>query len=761
MEHLLRDLTDAQRTAVLHHDGPLLILAGPGSGKTRVITHRIARMLAAGVPEQQILALTFTNKAADEMRIRIERLAPGSSVWQGTFHRFCARMLRKYAPLVGLEANYTIYDTGDSSQALRRALGQLRIDATFASPEAIARAISWAKNNLIAPDQYQPKSGNPLGTAVQKVYPAYQAKLASSNAVDFDDLLFHVAMLLRGNPEVRAELDERYRYILVDEYQDTNLAQYAITRALSIDHPNLAVTGDPDQSIYGWRGANLNNILDFERDYPDVRVVRLERNYRSTKRILRVADELISHNVRRKKKALFTENEEGEPVRLVTYNTHKDEAEGIASEMAAEIADGRRRARDYAIFYRTNALSRWFEFALREAGVPYQMVNGVEFFHRKEIKDVLAYLQLVNNPHDEVALLRVINTPVRGIGKTTIDRLSQFASERQISVLDAARHVRAVGTVAARPAKLVSQFVAIADRLFAAAHGPIEELLGLVLNETGYEAMLKASGDEEDEQRLANIEELLSVARDFDERHPGGEQLEAFLEESALVNDTDEWEAQVDRATLMTLHASKGLEFPVVYLVAVEEGLLPHERSRENKNQLEEERRLMFVGITRAQQRLQISLSQYRDFRGERKRTIPSSFLMELPRGEMGMQQPAAEAVLELDPLHESDDLDSIHESHDDREPVFRRDDSCPAAPTQVGRGLCTAAELVASQVVPVAIDPDTFRQGMVVLHPAHGLGRIVALGGSGSERIATIDFASATGRTKIAICGSPLRPVK
>ncbi len=770
MDDLLENLTETQREAVLHHDGPLLILAGPGSGKTRVITHRIARMLADGVPGNQILALTFTNKAADEMRLRVQRLAPGSQVWIGTFHRFCARLLRKYAPLVGLEENYTIYDTGDSAQALRRAMGQLQIDAAFASPESIARAISWAKNNLITPDQYQPKSGNPLGSVIQKVYPAYQAKLASSNAVDFDDLLLHVATLLRESAEVRASLDERYRYILVDEYQDTNLAQYAIARALSIDHPNLAVTGDPDQSIYGWRGANLNNILDFEKDFPEVRVVRLERNYRSTKRILRVADELISHNLRRKKKALFTENEAGEPVRMATYRTNKDEAEGIAAEIADEIAAGRRRARDFAIFYRTNALSRSFELALREAGVPYQMINGVEFFQRKEIKDVLAYLQLVNNPHDEVALLRVINTPTRGIGKTTIERLGHFAQRQNRSLLDAAREVKRVETVSARAARLVAEFVQIVDRLIALAHGPIEELLGLVLNETGYEAMLKASGDEEDEERLANIQELLTVAREFDERHSGSSNLEAFLEETALVNDTDEWETQLDRVTLMTLHASKGLEFPCVYLVAVEEGLLPHERSRNQAEQLEEERRLMFVGITRAQQRLQISLAQYRDFRGERKPVIPSSFLMELPRGEMAVQQPETTRVVEIDV--ENDDLPEHHE------PVFRRDEPQetplvtfgPGLPGGAGYsrsgsakrvGLRVAADMVGDGQRRTDIDPDVFRQGMVVLHPEYGIGKVVALGGSGGERTATIDFPSAAGRKKLTLSGSDMRPVK
>ena len=640
LDDLLHDLTDAQREAVLHREGPLLILAGPGSGKTRVVTHRIARLMAEGVPDHQILALTFTNKAATEMRSRVERLAPGRSVWVGTFHRFCARLLRKYAPMVGLEENYTIYDTADSTQTLRRTLAQLKIDSAMVAPEAIARAVSWAKNNLILPEQYEPRPGHPIGSVVKLVYPAYQARLATSNAVDFDDLLLHVASLLRDNPEVRQSLDERYRFILVDEYQDTNLAQYAIARAMSIDHPNLAVTGDPDQSIYGWRGANLNNILEFEKDFPEVHVVRLERNYRSTQRILRVASELISHNLRRKEKSLYTENEPGEPVRLVTYPTQKAEAQGIAAEIAGEIRSGRRRARDFAVFYRTNALSRALEFALRDAGVPYQMVNGVEFFQRKEIKDVLAHLQLLNNPHDDVALLRIINTPPRGIGKTTIDRLVDHATRHGLTVLEAARQVRRIEPIAARAAALVSGFVQLVDRLAAVLGGSIEELLGHVLTETGYEALWKASGDEEDEERLANIQELLTVAREFDDRFQGDGHLEAFLEETALVNDTDAWEGQLDRVTLMTLHASKGLEFPVVYLVAVEEGLLPHERSRERPAHLEEERRLMFVGITRARQRLQISLAQYRDFRGVRKPAIPSSFLMDLPRGEMDVERP-------------------------------------------------------------------------------------------------------------------------
>ena len=809
MDPLLSGLTDAQREAVTHFEGPLLILAGPGSGKTRVVTHRVAWLLKQGVPGRQILALTFTNKAADEMSHRIERLADDPTVWVGTFHRFCARLLRKYASLVGLQENYTIYDVGDSVRALRQAIGRLKIDSDRFTPEAIAKSISWAKNNLILPDQYQPpgrkgdRSNLPerpegcfaqigpvpfstLGTVVRDVYPAYQRQLAASNAADFDDLLLHVATILRDNPEVRAGLDQRYRYILLDEYQDTNLAQYAIARALSIDYPNLAVTGDPDQSIYGWRGANLNNMLEFERDYAEVHVVRLEQNYRSTQRILQVAAELIAHNVRRKQKGLFTENGPGAPVRLTTYATQKDEAEGIAERIAADIHSGRRRPRDFAIFYRVNALSRALEFALRDQGVPYQMVNGLEFFQRKEIKDILAYLHLLNNPHDEVALMRVINTPPRGIGKTTVGRLSDYAVRKGLPLLEAARHASQIPAIGVGPAARLGRFVALFDRLAAAVDGPIEEILGLVLSQTGYQRQLRESEDEEDQERLANIEELLTVARDFDERRGGAGQLEAFLEETCLVNDTDAWQTDADRVTLMTLHASKGLEFPVVYLTAVEEGLLPHQRSREHPEQLEEERRLMFVGITRTQQELQISLARYRDFRGQRKLTIPSSFLMELPRGEMEIELPetyqsgsASFAYDEADhsqfgpeyQWHETEDGRRAHacrghvedarktpHAHDKRGHGTRHGAQPSPAPYAIR--LTTAAALANGGEPAPPVNPDAFRQGMWVLHATYGLGQVVALSGSAARRKATVDFQPPAGRKRLLLAEGSLRPV-
>jgi DNA helicase II / ATP-dependent DNA helicase PcrA len=760
LNDLLETLTAAQREAATHRDGPLLILAGPGSGKTRVVTHRIAWLLREGVRASRILALTFTNKAAEEMRGRVAALAPGETVWTSTFHRFCARLLRQHAALVGLEPNFAIYDAGDSRTALRRVMASLLPDDSRFTPEQIASAISWAKNNLITAAQYQPRLGSPLGAVVAQVYPQYQARLLKLNAVDFDDLLLHVATLLREQPEVRAQLDDRYRYVMVDEYQDTNLAQYSIVRALSIDHPNLAVTGDPDQSIYGWRGANLSNILDFEKDYPDVRVVRLERNYRSTQRILRVADELISRNVRRKVKRLYTENDEGPPVRLVRYATQQSEAESIAARIAADIHADRRRPRDFAVFYRTNALSRALEFALRDAGVPYQMINGVEFYQRQEIKDVLSYLAVLNNPRDDVALERIINTPARGIGKATVERLREHARGRGGTLLEAARESGVVAGLAGRSAVAVARFVALIDRLGLLAGKPVEEIIGHVLADSGYQEMLKASTVTEDQDRLANIEELLTAAREFDERNPGDNRLEEFLEQACLVNETDDWEAAGDRVTLMTLHASKGLEFPVVFVIALEEGLLPHERSREHPEQLEEERRLLFVGMTRAQRELQLSMARYRHFRGRQGMTVPSQFLMELPRDEMECQEESWTPP--SGGMHKDYDPTSEH-PHEWAQDVPTVDDGRGAAgtiATDARPRLTTAAEMAEQPLaLRAAATVDQFHQGMVVLHAEYGPGKIVALSGSGSRRCATVRFPTISDEKKFVLASGALRP--
>lgn len=776
MERLLESLTEPQRQAVTHRDGPLLVLAGPGSGKTRVITHRIAHLLESGVPASQILALTFTNKAADEMQRRVAELAPGDRVWLSTFHRFGARMLRRYADYIGLHPNFTIYDTGDVRQTIKRVIEARDVNTLNYSPDRLADAISGLKNKLITPDKYEPRSGSMLARVVAEIYPAYQERMLASSAVDFDDLLLHVAQLLHDHPEIRADLDSQFRYVLVDEYQDTNRAQYVILRALSTDYPNLAVTGDPDQSIYGWRGADLNNILEFERDYPNVKVVRLERNYRSTKRILSIADALISHNVRRKKKSLWTENDDGTSVRLAAYADQDREAADIAEQIRAAVESGRRKPSDFAIFYRVNALSRAVEKALRAAGVPYQMVRGQEFYARKEIKDVLAYCQLVNNPRDDMAFERTVNNPPRGVGRKTIEKMTEYAYRYGLPLLEAARAADQIEGLPKGAAGKVAAFVSIIDRIGSVAHGDVEEVIGTVLEASGYRTSLAGSDDEQDQNRLANIEELLTDARQFDEQNPGGGRLEEYLERSWLVNDTDDWDSQTEKATLMTLHAAKGLEFPVVFIVAVEDGVLPHERVGQHPDELEEERRLAFVGITRAKEELQLSYAVTRDYRGVRRRTIPSSFLMEIPREEMEIVDAASAFEHAFDPWEdpEGDEDDSPWDDWQiedvSTEPASKSDAGGDvSARTQLSvaaAAIKTAATLSRESgddtETPAAqmprVSPDLFKQGMIVTHPEYGPGKIVALSGSGKNRRATIQFAT-VGQKKIILAHSTVRP--
>ena len=750
---LLDPLTSAQRDAVQHLDGPLMVLAGPGSGKTRVVTHRIAYLLHQDVAARQILALTFTNKAADEMRQRVQRLAPGQSVWMGTFHRFCARLLRQYASYVGLDENYTIYDTHDSLTVIKKTIEEEGIRLVRTSPERIAREISRAKNDLLTAQLFTPRPGNNIDNLVAGIYPAYQQRLLASNAVDFDDLLLHVAHLLRDNTDLRRQLDNTFRHILVDEYQDTNLAQYAIVRGLSADYPNISVTGDPDQSIYSWRGANLSNILEFENDYPNVQIVRLEQNYRSTQRILKVADCLITHNTRRKEKLLFTENDQGEPAKIVSHRDQKDEAQTIAAKIASQIQSGRRRPRDFAIFYRINALSRIFEQALFEQGIPYQIVNGFEFYQRQEIKDVLAYLHLMNNARNDVAFTRIINRPPRGIGKVTLGRIREHASRYGLSLLEASRQTHLLESLSRKAAKSVTEFIVLMDRLNGIAPADVEEILGHIISDSGYEDYLKCSEALEDSDRLDNIHELLSAARQFDEEHANQTSLDAFLEQVSLVSDTDAFEIEPDQVTLMTLHAAKGLEFSAVFIVAVEENLLPHERSRQDLESLEEERRLLFVGITRAQESLELSIARYRDFRGNRRPAVPSSFLFELPTHEMdvlGMERSSV-SPRQATPSRKPDAP---------QRPPNRKSDT-RASHTE----LMTAADMLAPSddkaSQEVRPSPDEFYVGLVVTHPNYQLGKVIALSGKDQRRTATVQFFSGAGQRKFVIVSSPLRPVK
>ncbi len=773
MDGIFHGLTAPQRQAVEHVDGPLLILAGPGSGKTRVVTHRIANLLRHDIPAWQIVALTFTNKSADEMRTRVQSLAPGQPVWLGTFHRFCARLLRRYAPMIGLRENYSIYDTSDSKQALKRAIEAAQVSISHTSPEQIAASISRAKNRLMTPEMFLGQSLKHGDQIVSRVYPIYQKQLLTANAVDFDDLLLHVAMLLRENAELRAELDSRFRYILVDEYQDTNLAQYAIVRALSIDYPNLSVTGDPDQSIYGWRGADINNILDFEKDYPTVKTVRLEENYRSTPNILRVADQLIRHNRRRKHKDLFTSNTEGQPVVLKLYEDGYQEADDIADQIADGILNHNRRPRDCAILCRMNALTRSIEHALRRRSIPYQIVNGTEFYQRKEIKDLLAYLHLINNPAHDVALERVINVPARAIGDKTIERLREYADNEKITLLEAARKAGLVESIPKRSATKVATFVALYDSLCVKATATNEDLLLYLIEATKYREYLERLGDDQqDSSRLANIDELVTAAVEYDRQHPDDGSLEEFLEQIALVSSTDDWEDNTDRVTLMTLHASKGLEFPCVFIIAVEEGLIPHYRSQENEAQIEEERRLLFVGITRAEEQLQISYCKRRLSRGETRPVIASPFLMELPREEMRyLDLGAVEDYFDEDPFAADAYPDSWdfpdepkpRKTNDDDDELCQLDDEERAAmkaPTRVPKalpaGVRTAAQFAAS---PAFNGMSNLHSGQLVFHPKYGDGRITTLNGRGPKCMVTIEFEDGQSKTfRLAFAGIELK---
>ncbi len=769
---LFADLTPAQRSAVAHIDGPLLVLAGAGSGKTRVITRRVAHMLQSGIGGGNILALTFTNKAAGEMKARIETLAPESKVWVGTFHALCARLLRTYAPLVGIDRGFTIFDQSDRLRAVKDAMEKLDLEDISVTPERIDQAISRAKNDLISPEMLAKRSGDHVQAVTAKVYAKYQERLKASAAVDFDDLLGHIVTILKTHPNVRADLDARFRYVLVDEYQDTNLAQYAIVRALCVDRPNLCVTGDPDQSIYGWRGANLNNILEFEHDFPGCKVVKLEQNYRSTKNILRTADGLIVHNRKRKAKDLITENPVGQPVELTVYGTEHDEANGVAGKIVSLVRQGEYAYKDVAIFTRVTALTRNLEQALRQSKVPYQIVGGVSFYERQEIKDVLSYLNLMANPKNDVAFGRVVNVPARGIGKTTLGKLAERADALSIPLLAMARQAANVPGIKDRAARSLRDFGLLMDELVALRDHAAEEVIRKLITLTGYRVSLAADPGNED--RLANIDELVSAAREFDREHPGGSVVD-FLEEISLASAVDRWKDDSGAVTLMTLHAAKGLEFPVAFIVGLEQGLLPHSRANESDDELEEERRLLFVGITRAERELYLSHCRIREFRGQRQATIPSCFLGELPEESMTLRDLTDGGMPQFGPSQwrtRGDDDDRGYRSMTSSPPA-RTEPRRPEPANRTGEfRLMTAADLANKGTVPklpapsgtaAAADGDilaSLQPGATVMHPQYGIGRIVAVDGAGPNRKGRVNFTVGGERTFI-LAKSPLKPVK
>ena len=644
---ILGPLNPAQREAVQVEDGPLLILAGPGSGKTRVIAHRIAYLVAErGVHPYRILAVTFTNKAAREMRDRVVALLgePALSITMGTFHAVCARFLRVDGEKTGIGRGFAIYDEADQLALVRRAMTGLELDQKRFQPRAILSVISRAKSELAGPDAYAQGVRSYFEEVVARVYERYQALLGECNALDFDDLLMRTVVLFRECEDVLQRYQERYLHVLIDEFQDTNVAQYVLARQLAGGHGNICVVGDPDQSIYSWRSADLRNILNFERDYPGARVVFLEQNYRSTQTILDSAHAVISLNPQRKEKKLWTEKGQGSPVMAYEAYDEEEEAALVTLEVRSLLSDGHYQAGDIAVMYRTNAQSRPLEEAFVQAGIRYRLVGGTRFYERREIKDVLAYLRLVHNPFDSVSLSRVINVPPRAIGQKTVDELTRWSSALKVPpyavlqmVGDQERSKKEGLPVegqghpfGTRSTGSLLAFLDLLNELIGeAARRAPSQLLTLVLERTGYRRYLLEDFDD-GEERWENVQELVNVAAQYDDLEPAS-ALATFLEDVALVADTDEYDEKVDAVTLITLHAAKGLEFPVVFIVGMEEGILPHIRSYDDPAQMEEERRLCYVGITRCKERLYLLRAFRRHYMGLSTHNPASRFLKDIP----------------------------------------------------------------------------------------------------------------------------------
>jgi ATP-dependent DNA helicase UvrD/PcrA len=630
-EELLADLNPAQREAVLHVDGPLLVVAGAGSGKTRVLTHRVAHLIQAhGVKPNEILAITFTNKAATEMRERLERMLGhvARAIWILTFHAACGRMLRREAERLGYRSNFTIYDQADQIRLVKACLEELGKDPKRFTPRGIHTQISNAKNQLITPEEYTARVSSFWDQTVAEVYELYQRRLFRSNAVDFDDILMLTVQVLERFPEARGRWQTTFRHVLVDEYQDTNHAQYRLLQLLAEKHRNVFAVGDPDQSIYAFRGADIRNILDFERDFGGAGVVALEQNYRSTNRILEAANAVIDNNRDRKPKQLWSELGDGDPVEVVEVEDEHAEARFVAAEIARHVESGT-SASEIAVFYRTNAQSRVLEDVLVRQGVPYQVIGGPRFYERAEIRDAIGYLAVLNNTDDAVALMRIANRPRRGIGDTSIQRMVTHAESLGISLWDATADPEAAG-VATASARAIRSFRAVMESLMSAAQElPIDELVEAVLDRSGTIEALEAERTIEARGRIENLEELVGSAQEY-RRRVDEPSLAGFLEEVQLQSDQDTLAVGEPQVTLMTIHNAKGLEYRVVFLIGMEEGIFPHARSIED-NEVEEERRLAYVGMTRAMERLTLTHTTARSLYGRREYNLPSRFLDELP----------------------------------------------------------------------------------------------------------------------------------
>src|SRR5919198_926935 len=771
-ERILEGLSPQQREAVTHVDGPLLILAGPGSGKTRVIVHRVAYLLEARkVHPANILAVTFTNKAAREMRDRLDSLVGdrvARSLAVGTFHAICARWLRIDVQHLGLDPRFAIYDDNDQIDLVKQVLRELEIDEKRTSPRAVLSAISHAKSELIAPDRYARNALGRWQETVARVYSRYVDLLQRNHALDFDDLLVVVVQLFREVSEVLERYQERYHYVLVDEFQDTNIAQYEIVKLLSHAHRNLCVVGDEDQGIYSWRSADIRNILNFEHDYPDLKTVVLEQNDRSTSTILQVARSVIASNKLRKEKNLWTENDVGLPVTLHEAYNEQDEAQFVLREIQRLNRSQHVALNDIALMYRTNAQSRAVEDAFVRAGLPYRLVGGTRFYERREIKDVLAYLRLIQNPFDAVSLARVINVPPRGIGHKTVQELYRWAAAQEIASYDALRRLAqlrfdgsssdklALGApFGTRARELFGAFADLIEPLRETAHErSVAEMLEDVIERTGYGRFL-LDGTEEGEERSRNVEELLTKAQEYDELAPES-SLAAFLEDVSLVQDVDQLDApdnqRSDAITLITLHAAKGLEYPYVFLLGLEEGVLPHARSVDDPRQLEEERRLFYVGITRAMRAVYLVYAFRRTLYGSSQVNAPSRFLLDVPASlALLTHAPGASAAASAAAR------DSWLSARQARPPLSR----------EQARELAARSFRTPAPEPPVARrpgpprpprdGPTTYQPGDRVRHPTFGTGIVISSRGETDTEIVEVNFAGGAGMKKLDLAYAPL----
>lgn len=640
-EKLLAGMNPQQAAAVQYTEGPLLLMAGAGSGKTRVLTHRIAYLIEEKeMNPWNILAITFTNKAAKEMKERVAKLlvSGAEDVWVSTFHSMCVRILRRDVDLIGYSKNFTIVDAGEQLTLMKQVLKSLNVDTKKFDPRSILGSISNAKNKLQDPKAYQALQGSYFEQIVGQCYEAYQKGLRQNEAMDFDDLIMNTIRLFDDQPDVLAYYQNKFRYIHVDEYQDTNHAQYTLVNLLAARFKNLCVVGDADQSIYGWRGADMQNILDFEADYPNAKVILLEQNYRSTKTILQAANQVIENNSLRKKKKLWTENHDGEKIIYYRGNDERDETRFIVSQIQKEGREHNRPYNDFAVLYRTNAQSRVLEETLLKSNIPYTMVGGHKFYDRKEIRDILAYLTVIANNKDSLSFQRIVNVPKRGIGQTSIEKLQEFANYHEFSLLEAAQNV-ALANISGKASRELANFAVLMENFIQQVpYLTVTELTQEILTKSGYEEELKRQNTLESQSRLENLEEFLTVTQEFDKRWEKERDAEAeedkliiFLNDLALVSDLDNLEENAaSQVTLMTLHAAKGLEFPVVFLMGMEEGVFPLSRALMEENELEEERRLAYVGITRAEEILYLTNAQSRTLYGKTQYNRPSRFISEI-----------------------------------------------------------------------------------------------------------------------------------